>query len=453
MRHRTWFSVVLVALLIGTALAAPAGATAGAERVSAGAWTAESSGTTGFLSGVSAVSPAVAYAVGQYGTILRTTNGGVTWTRLSSPMPSDEEVTDVDFVTSSIGYAIGAANAILKTTDGGATWTGTSFLGYIYPPKLLTLSAPDATHARVGGYDMRGGYNDDYSLMLGTNDGTKWWASSLMAGYDYGHGVMGISFPDANHGWAVTVDGDFTLTTNGGGNWTPPLHVIGVSSFSDVGFCDTANGWAVGQASYSDGFVMHTTDGGQNWTRQAEAALSQEQVSDITSVCAVSPTVCWAVGWGTGGGYVLYTTDGGTSWTLENPTTAWLKSVSFVNADTGWVVGDSGTILRHGPALPVDKVKPVPKALASAKVKRGRVAKLKYRVVDASGVATVVIKVKNRAGKVKKTLALGVQPCGKTLTAQFKTSLSKGVYKWYVYATDGAGNRQNKAAWQKLTVY
>jgi photosystem II stability/assembly factor-like uncharacterized protein len=458
MRHRGFVWVLLATLLAAgapVASAAASGSTSpppAAARVGAGAWTAETSGTTGFLTAVSAVSPAVAYAVGQNGTIVRTTNGGVTWTKLTSPMPADEEVTDVDFVTSSTGYAIGAANAILKTTDGGATWSGTSFLGFTYPPKLLTLSAPDATHARVGGYDTDGGFSYDsyYSIVLGTDDGTKWWSSAPMAAGDYGHGVTGISFPDANHGWAVTIDGDFTITTDGGGNWAAPLHVVGVSSFSDVNFCDTANGWAVGQdSSYAAGFVMHTTDGGQSWNRQAQSEIAAAAIGEVEAICAVSPSVAWAVG---GPGYVLHTTDGGATWSVEQPTTQDLNDVSFVDADTGWIVGAGGTVMRHGLALPVDKVKPVTKALAAAKVKRGKTATLKYRVVDASGAATVVIKIKNRAGKVKKTLALGVQPCGRTLNAQFKASLSKGVYKWYVYATDGAGNRQSKVGWQKLTV-
>jgi photosystem II stability/assembly factor-like uncharacterized protein len=462
MRHRAFVWALLATLLaagVPVASAAASGSTSpppAATRVGAGGWTAETSGVTGFLSGVSAVSPAVAYAVGQNGAILRTTNGGVTWTRLSAPIPSDEEVTDVDFVTSSTGYAIGAANAILKTTDGGITWTGTSYLGFPYPPKLLALSAPDATHARIGGYDTTGGFTYEayYSIVLGTDDGTKWWSSAPMAAGDYGHGIVGISFPDANHGWAVTIDGDVTISTNGGGNWTSPLRVDGVLSLSDVGFCDTMNGWAVGQAWGADwslnGFVMHTTDGGQSWYRQAQSEIAAAAVGEVEAICAVSPSVAWAIG---GAGYVLHTVDGGTTWSLEQPTTQDLNDVSFVDADTGWIVGSGGTVMRHGAALPVDKVKPVTKALAAAKVKRGRVAKLKYRLVDASGAATVVIKIKNRAGKVKKTLALGVQPCGRTLNAQFKASLSKGVYKWYVYATDGAGNRQSKVGSQKLTVY
>jgi photosystem II stability/assembly factor-like uncharacterized protein len=462
MKRRVFVAVLLVALLAAAASAAmaaaatrPVGATADSARVSAGAWTPETSGTTGFLSGVSAVSPAVAYAVGQNATILRTINGGTTWTKLSTPLPGDEEVTDVDFVTSSTGYAIGAANAILKTTDGGATWTGTSYLGFTYPPKLLALSAPDATHVRIGGSDTTGGFTYEayYSIVLGTNDGTKWWTSAPMVAGDYGHGVMGISFPDANRGWAVMVDGSISKTTDGGLNWTAPLTPESVITLCDIGFFDGANGWAVGQAWGAGwsmvGFVLHTADGGQTWYRQAQNEIAAAAIAEVDAICAVSPSVAWAA---CDGGYVLHTADGGATWAVEQPTTQDLKDVSFVDADTGWVVGSAGAILRHGAALPVDTVRPVTKALAAASVKRGRTATLKYRVVDAGGTATVVIKIKNSAGKVKKTLALGVQPCGAALKATFKASLSKGVYKWYVYATDAAGNKQGKAAWQKLTV-
>jgi len=43
----------------------------------------------------------------------------------------------------------------------------------------------------------------------------------------------------------------------------------------------------------------------------------------------------------------LSITDGGATWNEQNSgTTQWLASQYFINADTGWVTGDSGTILK-----------------------------------------------------------------------------------------------------------
>lgn len=463
MRRPTTVLATPVATLVAALLAMVAVTSTGADvagarshtsRISAGSWTVQPSGTSGFLSGVSCVNAAAAWASGQNGTILRTTNGGASWAKLSSPLAAGTEATDVEFVSPTIGWVIGSANAILKSTNGGATWSARNFLGFTYPPYLLTLSATDASHAWIGGYDSTGGFTYDayYSILLGTSDGSAWWSSAQMAAGDYGHGLTGIDFVGSQRGWAVTVDGSFTITTDGGRTWTTPLYPTGVDSFSDVSFADATNGWAVGQDSSYAGFIMHTTDGGRTWYRQAQSTLAAGPVAEVTAICAVSPSVAWAV---CRGGFVVYTTNAGGSWTIERPTTRDLKDVSFATADTGWIVGDAGTILRHGPRLAVDNVRPVPRALAAAKVRRGKMATLKYRVDDAApsaGTATVVIKIKNAAGKVKKTLRLGRQPTGTALKARFRANLKKGVYKWYVYATDAAGNRQSKPARQKLTV-
>ena len=103
----------------------------------------------------------------------------------------------------------------------------------------------------------------------------------------------------------------------------------------------------------------------------------------------------------------------------------------------------------------IDTVKPITVASSRARVVRNRTATLKYMVVDASpngGTAVVTIKIKNRAGRIKKTLKLGTQDVNVTLSAKFKCRLAKGTYRYYVYAVDVAGNTQSKAGRNTLTV-
>lgn len=108
----------------------------------------------------------------------------------------------------------------------------------------------------------------------------------------------------------------------------------------------------------------------------------------------------------------------------------------------------------------IDKVKPSTAAPKAAKAKRGGKATLRYRVTDAkpnSGKVTVVIEVRyrNAKGKLVKTLKLGRRPVKTALQSTgFKVpgSWQRGTYRFYVYATDAAGNRQAKVASNKLTV-
>ena len=106
----------------------------------------------------------------------------------------------------------------------------------------------------------------------------------------------------------------------------------------------------------------------------------------------------------------------------------------------------------------IDKVKPRTAAPKQATARRGAKATLRYRVTDAkpgSGKAVVVIKVKNPKGKLVKTLKLGQRPVKNALqstTFKVPKKWKRGTYRFFVYATDLAGNTQLKAASNKLLV-
>ena len=103
----------------------------------------------------------------------------------------------------------------------------------------------------------------------------------------------------------------------------------------------------------------------------------------------------------------------------------------------------------------VDTVAPTTLAPSAAKVVKGKKATLKYQVNDAApnlGTATAVIKIKNRAGKVVKTIKPGAKTVNVLQKATFTCKLAKGTYKFSVTAIDGAGNVAAKAAVNKLIV-
>src|SRR2546423_7963268 len=83
-------------------------------------WTMQSSGVTARLRGVSAVSERVAWASGSGSTVLRTTDGGMRWERLS--VTTDVlDFRDIDAVDMQTVYLLatgnGPASRIYKTTD------------------------------------------------------------------------------------------------------------------------------------------------------------------------------------------------------------------------------------------------------------------------------------------------------------------------------------------------
>lgn len=91
----------------------------------------------------------------------------------------------------------------------------------------------------------------------------------------------------------------------------------------------------------------------------------------------------------------------------------------------------------------VDVTGPITKALAESRVIRLRRATLKYSVTDVqSATADVKIVIKNKTGKVVKTVVLPARTTNKNLATSFVCVLVKGTYKYYVYATDVSGNPQ-----------
>ena len=81
----------------------------------------EGSVTTMDLEGIYFLNPNLGWCVGWSGTILRTTNGGKTWTPINSDAAS-WSLNTVYFRDEKNGWATGFAGELLSSNDGGLTW-------------------------------------------------------------------------------------------------------------------------------------------------------------------------------------------------------------------------------------------------------------------------------------------------------------------------------------------
>ena len=103
----------------------------------------------------------------------------------------------------------------------------------------------------------------------------------------------------------------------------------------------------------------------------------------------------------------------------------------------------------------IDTTQPGTAALGDVSVKKGKTAKLKYRITEPAGLspsAKVVIKIKRSDGSTAKTTTINSAPTNVQQSYSFTCNLAKGSYKWYVYATDLAGNTQDNVAKASLKV-
>jgi len=143
-----------------------------------------------------------------------------------------------------------------------------------------------------------------------------------------------------------------------------------------------------------------------------------------------------------------YSTNGGATWTAGASARISASGETKLRYRSTDAAGNVETAKTA--TVRVDGGKPVPKALATATARRGRV-KLKYRVVDVAPQAKVTIKI-YKGRKLKKTIALGLQKTNASLAYAYKCKLPHGSYTYRVYATDLAGNTQARAGVAKLLV-
>jgi photosystem II stability/assembly factor-like uncharacterized protein len=288
-------------------------------------WLRRTSGTDKNLNAVWMADANVGYAVGETGTILKTSNAGATWTPQSacnqagaacmqgSPDRINEQLLGVHFTSASVGYIVGANGTILTTTDGGTTWTKRT--------SNTTQVLNDVRFTGAEGYAVGAGG----TILTSTDSGATWTQMYACVATDpclenssdrVSQSINGLAVPAAKTGNAVG-DGGTVLrlgaTTNpspaptaGGLVWSPQVSSV-TTLLRSTWPVDADKGYAVG----SDGVILRTSDGGTTW----------ERLFACTSGAACSAT------------------------SADRITTA-LNAVSFVDANNGLAVGDSGLILR-----------------------------------------------------------------------------------------------------------
>ncbi len=228
------------------------------------------------------------YAVGGFGTVVRSPDGGATWTGLGSGLTTD--LTVVDAVSAGT-VVVGGQCALRRSDDGGQTfrrlpWTA-SDLRCSSPIRAVRFPSASVGYLLL-----------DDGTLLRTGDGGRTWARRAVPGGASGTGVpvRDIQFTGEQAGVAITLGGaGISRTTDGGATWTAaagpfPFEITGIDFPSAT----------TGYASASGG-VLKSLDGGASWAPIAGAPGGTQAVR-----CLDADTCLYAVGFGlsrmTGGG-------------------------------------------------------------------------------------------------------------------------------------------------------
>lgn len=316
-------------------------------------WSLQSSGVTARLRGISAVSERVAWASGSGATVLRTTDGGATWQKLSVTTDA-VDFRDVDAIDAQTAYVLsignGPASRIYKTTDGGATWT--MLLKNEDPKAFLdAMSFWDADHGLVFGDSV-----DGQLYLLTTENGGRTWTrvtpSTLPPALEsegaFAASGTNIALFGKTHAWIGTggaAKARVLRTSDRGRTWQvsdTPLAAAQSTGIFSIAFRDAKHGVIVGgdyrkEQEAVDNLAI-TSDGGATWKLV-------KGLSGFRSVVAYVPRAKIPALVAVGPSGADYSLDDGQTWSPIDG--RGFDTFSFVpHKATGWAAGANGGLAK-----------------------------------------------------------------------------------------------------------
>lgn len=312
-------------------------------------WTLQTSGVSARLRGVSAVDDRIVWASGTGGTVIRTTDGGETWTRLTVPGAEELDFRDIDAVDARTAWVLsigpGDASRIYKTADAGATWT-----------LQFRNDDPQAFFDALAFRDARTGFAfsdsvDGRFVVLRTGDGGAGWhripADRLPRALP-GEGAYAASGSNiavrGDRIWIATTASRVLRSEDGGGSWSAaqtPVATGKAAGIFSIAFADDQNGLVVGgdytQETAAVDNAAVTRDGGRTWTLV-------RGLGGYRSAVAFVPGLDYtAVAVGPSGADI--SRDGGRTWSaLAGPG---FHAIAFApGSPVAWAVGENGAVGR-----------------------------------------------------------------------------------------------------------
>jgi photosystem II stability/assembly factor-like uncharacterized protein len=268
------------------------------------------------------------YAAGDFGTLLKTGDGGASWTGL--PAGTFSNLTVLQVLDGNTLVAGGGCVA-RRSTDGGATFTRIAFTNVESNcPAEANLAALAFLDANQGFVFEQGGQ------VFQTDDGgTRFAAKIAVPGTRaVGGGATPTDavFRSPTQGFVATSDGNLYETTDGGNSW---LSVSKTDrAVRSITFASATVAYAVGDGN----LLLKSADGGATWVAKSDGAPDQENLTGIE--CSGEDICVLSTG---GGSKVGVTKDGGTGWAWPTPSSDPLYAAGLASATRLVAAGQQGS--------------------------------------------------------------------------------------------------------------
>jgi photosystem II stability/assembly factor-like uncharacterized protein len=230
------------------------------------------------ICGLDCVGASTVYGCGTYygpPLIIKSTDSGNTWQYIDMSAYANALV-DINFINENIGFVSGnniTGGVILKTTDGGVTWTELLNTGtngdFVWKLQVLSsnnnvlFGAVEAATPNIG-------------RLAKSIDGGLTWAFQNAPESE----IQAVGFLDENHGWMGGHTTGFYETTNGGSTWTN----TGVGSNLNRIFFIGNTAYASGRTIYKMSNLLSNSDFEEQNRVDLNVKVSPNPLSDKLNI-------------------------------------------------------------------------------------------------------------------------------------------------------------------------
>lgn len=266
------------------------------------------------ITGISFVNTQTGYiAVGLGFRIQKTTNSGMNWVNIYASSSMGDNSSGILFINQSTGFACGVSK-IAKTTDEGVTWSEFD--------AGIQIDFSEVSFSGATGYAC--GYLG--KLYTTTNYGVNWSAS--VSGIT--NNLYTVFATGSTSACALGSVGNALYTSNSGSGWINTTTRFTNININDIYFLDQNTGYIV----CDSGKIYKTNNSGNNWVSQNSGVSAT-----LFKVHFVNNNTGFAGG---SGGIILKTDNGGINWVQQNSgTSSMILAFSFVNSLTGYFTSNN----------------------------------------------------------------------------------------------------------------
>ncbi|MGB3310685.1 MAG: photosynthesis system II assembly factor Ycf48 [Nodosilinea sp.] len=275
--------------------------------------------------------PSHGWIVGSRNTLLESQDGGDTWqVRELALGDQPYTFTSIDFAGDE-GWVTGIPSVLLHTGDGGKTWENVP-LSKELPGSPFLITAVGSSAAEMA---------TDIGAIYRTEDGGRTWKALVQGAVGV---VRNMVRSEDGRYVAVSSRGNFYSTWAKGQDQWIPHNRQNSRRLQNMGFDKDGKLWVIargGQVRFSnsrasDDFTEAISpEFGTSWGLLDMAFRTDDEV--------------WVTG---GGGNLMCSFDGGQTWYKDKSVgdvPSNFYRVKFVGSETGFILGQQGTILRYRP--------------------------------------------------------------------------------------------------------